>query len=228
MSFTPPNTLQDLLIYVWKIVDLPRINKDRLINMIALDLYLASPPNARELIMKAINTGLLLENPDTEEIWLSPALEKPVNDWQVEGIEKRKQIQSMLNEPWRSPIPLTDDLKFNVYIREIADVLVWEKALKIRSSMINANQEELKGKVEGKIKNIDVETEEKSEYSFSIDFDHNIISHSCPEYDTLRKTQKKLCPHLAAVINRAYAKNKTQTMEIVRKMVLDWTKWNLK
>jgi hypothetical protein len=227
MSFTPPKTLQDLLIYVWKIIDLPRINKDHLINAIALDFYLASPSNARELVIKAINAGLLLEDQDTEEIRLSTELEKTVSEWQNEGKNKRLQIQSILNESWRNPIPITDDLKFNVYIREIADVIVWEKALKIRTSMIETSQEDFQNIIEGSAKHFDSESEKILQYPFKIDFKNKLITHFCPEYDSLRKAQKKLCPHLAAVFNRSYAKNKAETMNTVRQMVIDWSFWKM-
>jgi hypothetical protein len=225
MNVTPPQNLRDLILFIWKIVDSPTISKDRLVNIIALDLYLVTPPNAREMITKAIESGFLSENRELEEISLANPLMEEFTKWQAEGEVKAKQIQAILHRKWRPPFEIDENFRYNVLIRDIIDELSWSRAQKIRSSWIKFQIESPGEQLQGTMKEPSSDGEMASELPFDIRISQRTIIHSCPEYNQLRKAQKKLCTHLGAVVVKMYAQDKVMTTKFIEDLIEQREQW---
>ena len=60
MTFPKPKNATDMLLQIWKIVDLPSILKSDLIFKISFELFLFSPEKAISLINRAIQSKILI------------------------------------------------------------------------------------------------------------------------------------------------------------------------
>lgn len=223
LSLTPPKELRQMIFHIWKIIDVPSINIDKLVQFISLDLYLATPPNSRIIISKAIDAGYLIENKEIEEVHLADELSQEFSAWQQNGSQKIHRINQVLSEWWRAPLSIDEDLRFNVLIRDFIDETIWNKGNKFRSSWIQLQSPETTTLHKGTIKEI-TDTREIT-YIFEIDQDHRKIHHDCPDYQQVRKPQKRFCVHLAAVLAKLYAKNKGATLNLVKDLVYQNDSW---
>ncbi|MEJ2280059.1 MAG: DUF2240 family protein, partial [Candidatus Lokiarchaeota archaeon] len=63
MNFKPPKkSATELLLYIWKIIDLPEISFEDLVYRISFDLYIVPPEKARKFIERAISSKLIDKN----------------------------------------------------------------------------------------------------------------------------------------------------------------------
>lgn len=224
MSLTPPQELRDMVFYIWKIIDVPSINIDKLIQIISLDLYIATPPNSRLLISKAINSGYLIENKETEEVQLAIKLRQEFDEWQQFGHQKNHRINQILNEWWRSPINIDEDFRFNALLRDFIDETIWNKGNKFRSSWIQLQPSSNPKIFHGNVKEINDNGEIL--YKFEIDQEKRKITHNCVDFQQVRKSQKRFCTHLAAVLAKLYASNKVITLNLVEDLVNFHEAWS--
>ncbi|MBD3256464.1 MAG: DUF2240 family protein, partial [Candidatus Lokiarchaeota archaeon] len=84
MDLSKPRTHSDLILYIWKIIDLPKILKDELAFHISFVLYLMNYDKAKKLIKTSLEKNLLIEHDGY--LGLSSELEKKLEWWQ----KKRK------------------------------------------------------------------------------------------------------------------------------------------
>jgi len=62
MNFAfPRNNNSEMLLYIWKIIDLPSISFDDLFYQISFDLYLLSPDKAINFINTCIDKKLIIK-----------------------------------------------------------------------------------------------------------------------------------------------------------------------
>ncbi|UCD02082.1 MAG: hypothetical protein JSV23_03415, partial [Promethearchaeota archaeon] len=74
-----------MLLYIWKILDLPSISLDDLLYKISFEFFLFSPEKATDFINDCIDNSYLVKD-DNQHLRLSNGLNQKLNNWQ----KKRK------------------------------------------------------------------------------------------------------------------------------------------
>jgi len=107
MRFTiPRKNDSELLLYIWKIIDLPKISMNELLYKISFELFLLSPEEALEFLQRSIKSKIL-ERDDNNNLQLPQNSYKKLKTWQL----KRKEIiLSKLNSSKKFK-SLIDDLE---------------------------------------------------------------------------------------------------------------------
>ncbi|UYP46212.1 hypothetical protein NEF87_002497 [Candidatus Lokiarchaeum ossiferum] len=224
MAFTIPSDLKNIVLHWWKIIDQPEINVDELYNFIAFDLFLAPLEKTKKIVQQAIHLEYLSENKESESISLSDELQQEFLTWQEKGILKAKTMAAALAQSWRPPIDITPSMTYQALLSDLVDVSVLEKAGKIRSSAVSLDLVAFDDKIEGIVKSKDDGGISQS-YRFKIDVKARSISHSCPEYNSLRKSQKQFCIHIARIFMKLFVKDSEKTIELLRNIVYQKSLW---
>lgn len=224
MAFAIPSDLKNIVLHWWKIIDQPEINIDELYNFIAFDLFLAPLEKTKKIVQQAIHLEYLSEDKERESVSLSGELQQEFTTWQEKGILKAKTMAAALAQQWRPPIEITQNMTYQALLSDLVDVSVLEKAGKIRSSAVSLDLDEFSSVIEGSVKSKDKDGNSQL-YPFKIDVKAHSISHSCPEYDSLRKSQKQFCIHISRVFMKLYVKDKEQTIKLMRKIVYKKSSW---
>ena len=81
--------------------------------------------------------------------------------------------------------------------------------------------------IKGNIINMS-ENDGKTSLIFNISIKNRFIQHNCEEYTIIRKSQKKLCEHLARLMLKLYANNNKKTLELVRDLSNNRDLWQFK
>ncbi len=224
MAFTIPSELKDIVLHWWKIIDRPQIHLDELCNFIAFDLYLAPLEKTKIIVQQAIRLHYLKENTDLESVSLSKELQTEFDAWQEKGVLKAKTMAAALAQPWRPKVELTQNMTYEALESDLIDVSVKEKAGKIRASAVTLEGLDFATSIHGHVKEKD-KTGSPILYPFAINIKDRTILHQCPEYDSLRKNQKRFCTHLGRVIMKLYSKDKEKTIELLHDIVNHKHKW---
>ncbi len=224
MTFAIPSDLRQMVLYWWKIIDQPSINIDDLYNFIAFDLYLDTFENAKIYVQKAINSNFLIENEQKETIQLSNELESEFNMWQEEGRNKAQKARSIINQKWNKSFEISDNLIYDVCRMDLLDNIDIANAGRIRSSFLSIDKLDFTDKIAGKIKDKS-ENGKEIIYPFIIDIRNSKIIHECPEYSQVKKNQKKFCRHLGRVLMKLYSSEKTETINLIKKIVNNKDQW---
>ena len=224
MAFAIPSDLKDIVLHWWKIIDQPKINIDELYNFIAFELFLAPLEKTKKIVQQAIRMEHLVENKELETVSLSHMLQNEFDTWQENGILKAKSMAAALNQPWRPKEELTQNMTYEALESDLIDVSVREKAGKIRSSAVTLDNLEFSQLIEGSVKQKDNDGNPLF-FPFKIDLKARKIIHKCPEYDSLRKSQKSFCIHLGRVLMKLYSKDKEKTILLLRDIVDHKSQW---
>lgn len=224
MNFSVPSDNRQRILYIWKIIDSPSINIDELHNFLTFELFLAPLEEVKKIIREALDLKFLVEDSKSEEVSLSNSLKIDFEKWQDKGEEKIKKIHNVLSKSWRPPIKIDEKMKFEILEDDLIDPASKKKARIIRSKALLMDKinftDEISGKIEDKDKNGKLVS-----YDFNISPKNRKIIHSCPEYNKLRKKQKKLCPHLGRVFIKLNNTHNEETLKLLEDIVEKREKW---
>jgi hypothetical protein len=223
MVFALPANLRDLVLYIWKIIDSHAINIDVLTNIMAFELNIATPDKCREITTQMIQQGFLLENEDLEEISLAPDLQQLINTWQASGTQIAQIMHQKLSMMWREPYQISESVLYQVFLQDLIDFSIIQKAEKILSSAIKIDKIDSTQNIMGTVE-IDI-TSNPDHTKFSIDLHNRILQHNCNDFQLVRKDQKRLCIHLARVIMKLYVTQKEFTFQLIKDMVTNRELW---
>ncbi len=224
MNFSVPAEKRQRILYFWKIIDRPSINIDELYNFLTFELFLAPLQEVKKIIGEALDLKFLIEDSKSEEVSLSQSLKVEFENWQNKGEEKIKKIDNILSKSWRSPIKIDKKMKFEIMEDDIIDPSTKKKASIIRSKALTIENLDFSGEIRGKIEDKD-ENGKLTSYDFVITPKDRKITHNCPEYNKLRKLQKKLCPHLGRVFIKLNISNQDATLKLLEDLVEKREKW---
>jgi hypothetical protein len=240
MNFSVPSDKRQRILYIWKIIDSPSINIEELYNFLTFELFLVpskqggnptskpiggeSLDEVKKMIQEALDLKFLVEDPKTEEVSLSVSLKVEFEKWQDKGEEKIKKIRHILSNSWRSPIIIDEKMKFKILEDDLIDPASKKKANLFRSKVLSMEKIDFANEISGKIEDKD-ENGKIVSYEFSIYPKNRKIIHSCPEYNKLRKKQKKLCPHLGRVFIKLNIEHKKEILNLLEDIVEKREKW---
>ncbi len=192
MKFLLPKNAPDLILHIWKIIDLPSILMSDLFYTLSFELFLSPPEKAKLLINKAIQAKILTKD-EKGNLSLSHNLEKRFNTWQK---NRKETISSNLKKAKEIPqkiIASEGESGFNVLFKAFSDKGTINRAVTISSSAITIEKCD---PIEGIIK-ATIAGKKEDSYIIDINVSDKQLSHDCHDYKTRRAEDKKFCKHLA-------------------------------
>ena len=218
----PRKNLQEMVLYVWKIIDLPLINQEDLLYKLSFDLFLFSPEQANKFISDAIKKGYLLQV-ENDNLKLSEELQSKLKTWQL---ERRKFIQEKfkaIRESKKLMEGVYKDSKsdFNTVYKVFVDSATLKKTATISNSDINlvkfdTDEGIIKAKIKGR---------EKGFYDILLDISNKQLRHDCNDFVSRKAKNKKFCKHLAKFflyLKKEDEKSTTFFLENIRDNIDEW------
>ncbi|MFX1324444.1 MAG: hypothetical protein ACFE8N_05775 [Promethearchaeota archaeon] len=223
MNFTiPRNNNSELLLYIWKIIDLPSISFNDLIYNISFKLFLLSPNEASSLINDCIKDKFLIED-NKGGFQLSAPLKQVLERWQerrktviAEKMETAKKITKITNNIYQNQATV-----FSVLIKQVVDKQTLNRAATISNSNFKLKEfNPEKGLILSTIKG-----SEEDPYIIEIDINKKSLKHNCHDFETRRSLNKKFCKHLTKLF--LWLKDENKEVEFFLKDIVEnieeWT-----
>jgi len=210
----------EMLLYIWKVIDLPDILLNDLLYKISFELYLFPPEKAKEFIHTSIHEKKLIKV-DENRVFLSQELANTLKTWQ----KKRKSeisTKSNLNKRTIGKI-LSENLEstFNVLLKSLSDKSTLNRAATVSGSafkilIFDFNEGMLIAEVEGS---------KQKPYVIEIDIKNKTIHHDCHDFQTKRAESKTFCKHLVKLFLLKKKDDEAQIikfLEEITKKIEDW------
>jgi hypothetical protein len=226
MKFTiPRNNSSELLLFIWKIIDLPYISQNDLLYKLSFDFFLFSPEEVINFINGCTKNKLLIKDANNN-LKLSNELKQKLKNWQnkrkQEILEKMRSIQNVITIEKKKDNGTA--INFNFLIKTFIDKGTLNRAASISNNAydlleFNPSKGLIKANVLGS---------KKQPYIIEIDINSKIIRHNCHDFETRRVENKKFCKHLAKLFLLLKEKNSKNTEIFLNKIASDIDKWEFK
>jgi hypothetical protein len=210
-----------MILYVWKVINLPSISPDDLLYTLSFELFLFSPQEAKIFLQKALEQQLVIKN-GNGDLKLNNVLTQQLDSWQLERKnhivqekEHRKSdsVQHILNK--------TKEEKFNNILKIFVDDSTLHRSASISDSDVIINELEpsafiIKAQISGS---------EKYSYLVEIDGKTKTIKHNCNDFQLRRAPSKKFCKHLSKLFMMIKSKDKEQALIFLKEIAGDINHW---
>ena len=212
-----------MILYIWKIIDLPYISTDDLIYRLSFEMFLFSPPEAQMFVKKAIQKGTLTVD-DNHKLSLSNALVLELENWH------RKRKEEILNNI-KSTASINNKIekfkknsvnKFNILLKAFLDTGTINRAVQVSDSSILLTTFDPQG---GLLK-AEIKGSRDTPYIIEISTNEKIVKHDCHDFQTKRAQDKKFCKHLAKLFLLIKEKDEKEATIILEKMSKEINKWS--
>ena len=223
MKFEVPKNLPDLILYIWKIINLRNILLDDLIFKISFEMLLIPPNEAEKTIINAIETGLLKRD-ENDVIRLSENLERKLNLWQEQRktlINKNLKTQKT-REKLKTEFSKDVSNKFNVLLKAFLDKGTLNRAVTVSDEAIKIiNFDPDKGHLKTEVKG-----SKEDSYLIEISINELNLYHNCHDFETKRAKNKKFCKHLVKLFLYLKKKDETTATSFLQGISKDINDWN--
>ena len=223
MNFAIPrqdNT--ELLLYVWKIIDLPYIHLDDLLYKISYELFLFPPERATTFIKTLLKENLLIED-ENGMISLSTTLNKRLLLWQadrknmvlgkIKSVKKRRLLTTKIENDEKS--------SFSLILKSFSDKNTLNRAVNISDKDFDV--QELDNE-KGVIKSSVAGSKENS-YYIEIDLKKKLLKHNCHDFETRKSKNKQFCKHLVRLFLLLKEKNEQSAEFFLKELAKDVEEW---
>lgn len=211
----PRNSDSDLLLYIWKVIDLPNISMNELLYKISFEFFLLSPEEALEYLQRWIKSNSL-EKDDNNNLQLPQNSYKKLKTWQL----KRKEIiLTKLN--------LIDDFEaekssnFSTLLKSFLDKGTINRAASISNNAFQLSQIDF----ETGIIKAQVAGSKEQSYNIEIDTKNKILNHNCHDFKTQRAENKKFCKHLTRFFLLLKEKNEKSAGNLLKRIAENINDW---
>ncbi len=223
MKFTiPRNNSTELLLYIWKIIDLPFISQNDLLYKLSFELFLFSPEEVINFINGCTKNKSLIKDTNNN-LKLSNILKQKLKNWQnkrkQEILEKIHSIKKITTIEKQTDIGAATN--FSVLIKTFFDKGTLNRAASISNNAFDLIEFNLS---KGIIKANVLGSKEES-YIIEIDINNKTIRHNCHDFETRRAENKKFCKHIAKLFLLLKEKNSNTTEIFLKKIAANIDKW---
>lgn len=223
MKFNVPrNNPDDMLFYIWKILDLPHIYYEDLLYKLVFDYFLFTPDEALLFLDNSLTSGLLIKD-QNKQLALSDNLYQDFLKWQK---ERQLEIQNKIlarKKRYKAVKKIQNNYKstFNQLLKKITDSAALNRAVTLSDEAVNIfNVDKKEGLLEAKIKG----SKEES-YIININVKEKTLIHNCHDFETRRAKAKMFCKHLIKLFLTLKKDNENLALyflENIIKQVNDW------
>jgi len=216
----PRGKTSEMVLHIWKIIDLPSIQQDDFLHIISFELFLFSPKEAKEFINIAVHKGHLVSEGDYR-VKLSETLDLELKKWherrKTHISENIKDVNEFSEESKNNDVN-----KFKILLKALLDkgtinraVAESDSAYKFR--FLDSSQKIIKGEVQGS---------QKIPYNIEININEKIIKHNCHDFRVKRAENKKFCKHLAKLFLILKIQNADLASYFLESITKEINKWN--
>ncbi|MFX1274008.1 MAG: hypothetical protein ACFFBP_02105 [Promethearchaeota archaeon] len=221
MNFViPRNNESELLLYIWKIINFPKISKKNLLYKISFELFLLTPKKAEMLIESGLKNNLITKNEESI-ISLSESLEKELINWNQ---KRKREIKSNINKKKELVQKRESTIKspFGTILKALSDKGALNRAVSISNDAvefleINFNNGIVKAQITGTKEN---------PYNIYIDINKCILSHDCHDFTSRKSKEKKFCKHIIKLFLILKEKNEASTISFLEKILNNINEWD--
>jgi hypothetical protein len=223
MNFAiPRKSNSEMILYIWKIIEIPKISINDLVYIISFELFLFSPKEAKIFIKKAIQSGFL-ELDKNDELGLSDELTQNLKSWHF---DRRNEISKKIHDSTTitqkiESVKEGNSSKFNVLLKAFLDKGTINRAVLISDNSIKISKFDLLSKV---VK-AEVKGSQSTPYNIEITTAKKILKHDCHDFQTKRAPEKKFCKHLAKLFLILKEKDEKGAIIILENISKDINKW---
>lgn len=197
MSFPiPRQKISEMVLYIWKILNLPYISFDDLIYKISFELFLYNPKEAEEFITNAIKNKCIIQS-DDKNLKLSENLNSELRNWQK---DRKNEILRKFNN-FKREIELKNQFQqnnkneFNILLKGFSDKSTLNRAVSISGSAFNLKLFNFnKGLLDATVKG-----SKEQPYIIKIDLNNKSLIHDCHDFQTRKSKEKRFCKHLVRI-----------------------------
>jgi hypothetical protein len=193
----PRNNNSELILFLWKIIDLPQISRNNLLYRISFELFLFPPEEATKFINTCIENNLIILN-EKGDLSLSKSLTTKLEVWQK---RRRDDIKQKINST-RKITQLQNDIEngkstnFSVLFKSFVDKGTLNRAARVTNKAFDIKQLDF---VKGEIK-ATVLGSKGDPYIIEIDLNEKFLKHNCHDFEARRSQKKQFCKHLTKFI----------------------------
>ena len=224
MNFAiPRDDNSEMLLYIWKIIDIPFILIDDLYYRITFDLFLFPPTKAKIFIENCVQNKLLVKG-DNNYLKLSEELNQKLKDWQK---ERKKSVLEKINSSLkirqlRNDIIKNDSVDFTILINAFTDKGTLNRSVTVSNAAFESLEyDEIKGIINSKVTG----TKEES-YIIELDTNNKILRHNCHDFETRRAQNKKFCKHLVKLFLLLKEKDPQSAEFFLSQLAKEIDKWD--
>jgi len=219
----PRNNNSEMVLYIWKIIELPSISLSDLLYELSFELSLFSPNGANQFIQKVVNNNLLIEVPNNM-IKLSHNLEQKLKNWHIKRkAQILKKIDSSKKDTQEIDSFDKNNLnKFNTILKAFLDKGTINRAVTVSDGAFNIIKFDLKSKI---IK-AEVKGSNDAPYIIEISINDKFIKHNCHDFQTNRAKNKKFCKHLAKLFLLLKKKNEKSASLFLESITNEINNWD--
>jgi hypothetical protein len=224
MRFSVPRgDVDEMLLYIWKIIDLPNISYEDFLYKIIFEYFIFTPKDASSFIDSALSKGSLVRD-EKSNVNLSDDLNQKFIEWQekrqeeiknnIKSLKKRAKIVRNLQND--------DENKFNHILKKIVDDSALNRAVSVPDDAINLEKIDKKnGVLEAKIKG-----SEENVYNVKINLKEKTIFHNCHDFKTRRAKQKMFCKHLVKLFLKLKRENEDLAIYFLENIINKIKAWD--
>ena len=220
MNFSIPRDKEsELLLYIWKVMDLPYLSEEELLYALSFDLFLVPPEKAQALMKKSLNNHLLKKDKNSL-ISLSDDLENKLNEWNDRReAEIKRNLSEKKNLTKKKETAIKS--KFGPILKAMADKGSINRAVAINNDAVNLLDIDFDiGQIKAEISG----TKEKP-YKIEIDSKKKILIHDCHDFVTRKSKEKKFCKHLIKLFLKLKETDEESALDFLEKMTQEINKW---
>jgi hypothetical protein len=218
----PRNNLDEMVIYIWKIVDLPYILYDDLLFNVIFEYFIFTPDEASLFIEDVLKKKLLIQETNSL-LRLSDDLNQIFLKWQKERrfeIKKNLTNYRKRNKTVRR-VENNNESKFNVLLKKVIDSAALNRAVTVSDNAVEIQKINKKeGFLEAKIKG----SKEES-YFVIINIKEKTLLHNCHDFETRRAKTKKFCKHLIKLFLTLKKKNEEIALYFLENIIKQINNW---
>ncbi|TET59441.1 MAG: hypothetical protein E3J52_05875 [Promethearchaeota archaeon] len=224
MNFAiPRNNNSEMLLYIWKIIDIPTISQNDLLYKISFELFLFPPNEAISFINNCLDNQLLVKD-NNLNFTLSKNLNQQLKNWQkkrkkavLKKIVSSKQITQIQSDTGKEK-----STNFNVLINSFTDKGTLNRSVSISDTAFEILEcDSAKGILKSRVKG----SKEES-YIIEINTKKKLVCHNCHDFVTRRADNKKFCKHLTKLFLLLKDKDETIAEFFLNKLAENINTWN--
>ncbi|MFW9945522.1 MAG: hypothetical protein ACFFDX_01715 [Candidatus Odinarchaeota archaeon] len=223
MSFSiPRQKISEMVLYIWKIINFPKIPYENLLFKISFDLFLYSPVEAKIFIENAIKNKFLIQD-DNKNLRLSENLNSKLQAWQSNRKDEilRKMASYQKQSELKNTLEQKNKDEFNTLLKSFADKPTLNRAVGVSESAFSLKKVDLN---EGLILGNVVGSKEEP-YLLKIDLNEKELKHNCHDFQTRRAKEKKFCKHLIRLFLLLKEKDQKIAITFLKKINDNIEKW---
>lgn len=224
MNFAiPRNNNSEMLLYIWKIIDIPTISQNDLLYKISFELFLFPPNEAISFIINCLDNQLLVKD-NNLNFTLSKNLNQQLKNWQkkrkkavLKKIVSSKQITQIQSDTGKEK-----STNFNVLINSFTDKGTLNRSVSISDTAFEILEcDSVKGILKSRVKG----SKEES-YIIEINTKKKLVCHNCHDFVTRRADNKKFCKHLTKLFLLLKDKDETIAEFFLSKLAENINTWD--